>query len=102
MTEYGGHCISIFSPSGEKIRTFGSKGSAQGQFKGPCGVAVDGDGNILVVDGDNHCIQKFTAGGKFLTAVGQKGNKHLKFSDPTGVTVNHGNRNVYISDAWNH
>ena len=36
------------------------------------GVAVDGDGNILVVDRCNHRIQKFTADGKFLTAVGQK------------------------------
>ena len=25
VAEYGGNCISIFSPSGEKIRTFGRK-----------------------------------------------------------------------------
>jgi len=99
VAEYGGHCISIFSPSGEKIRTFGNKGSALGQFNG---IAVDGDGNILVVDRDNHRIQKFTAGGKFLTAVGQSGNKHLEFSDPFGVTINHRNRKVYICDTNNH
>ena len=100
--EYDGHCISIFSPIGEKIRTFGSKGSAQGQFDGPRGVAVDGDGNILVADGNNHRIQKFTAGGKFLTTVGQNGSKHLEFSYPTGVAVNHRNRKVYICDKFNH
>ena len=77
VAEFGGHCISIFSPSGEKIRTFRSWEFAQGQFNRPYGVAVDGDGNILVVDGDNHRIPKFTGHGKFLTAVGQKGNKHL-------------------------
>ena len=98
----GGHCISIFSPSGEKIRTFGSKGSAQGQFNRPCGVAVDGDGNILVADENNHRIQKFTAGGKFLTAVGQKGSKQLEFSYPFGVAINHRNRMVYICDRENH
>ena len=38
-----------------------------------CGVAVDGDDNILVVDGNNHRILKFIGHGKFLTAVGQKG-----------------------------
>ena len=100
--ECSGHCISIFSPSGEKIRTFGSKGCAQGQFNWPRGIAVDVDGSILVVDGDNHRIQKFTAGGKFLTAVGQEGNKPLEFSSPLGVGINHRNRKVYISDSDNH
>ena len=102
VTENGGHCISIFSSSGEKIRTFGSWGSAQGQFRNPRGVAVDGDGNILVMDGGNHRIQKFTVDGKFLTAVGQKENGYLEFSHPTGVAVNHRNRKVYICDKNNH
>ena len=102
VAENSGHCISILSPSGEKIRTFGSKGSAKGQFNVPCGVAVDSDGNILVVDRDNHRIQKFTAGGKFLTAVGQNGSKHLEFSYPYGVAVNHRSRRVYICDKDNH
>ena len=101
VAEFGGHCISIFSPSGEKIRTFGSKGSAQGQFNGPCGVAVDGDGNILVVDENNHRIQKFTADGKFLTVVGRYGNKNLDFTYPSGAAINHRNRKVYISDKIN-
>ena len=98
VAEFGRHCISIFSSIGEKIRTFGSLGSAQGQFIEPLGVAVDGDGNILVVDGDNDRIQKFTAGGKFLTTVGRNGSKQLEFSFPTGVAVNHRNRKVYICD----
>ena len=102
VAENDGHCISIFSPSGEKIRTHGREGSAQGQFNCPRGVAVDGDGNILVVDGGNHRIQKFTGEGKFLTALGQKGTKHLEFSHPRGVTVNYRNRKVYISDTSHH
>ena len=102
VAEGGGDCISVFRPSGEKIRTFGSKGSAQGQFNSPRGVAVDGDGSILVADLNNCRIQKFTGDGKFLTAVGQGGNKHLKFSGPIGVTINHRNRKVYISDTSNH
>ena len=89
------HCISIFSPGEEVIRTFGSEGWAQ--FSG---VAVDGDGNILVVDESKHRIQKFTASGKFLTAVGQSGNRHLEFSSPVGVAINH--KKVYICDKNNH
>ena len=102
VAEYGGNCISILSPSGEKIKTFGRKGSAKGQFNAPRGVAVDGDGNILVADKDNHRIQKFTGDGKFLTVVGQRGDKHLEFSSPYSVAVNHRNRKVYICDSVNH
>ena len=100
VAECNGSCVSIFSPSGE-IRAFGSKGSAQGQFYWPRGVAVDGDGNILVVDKDNHRIQKFTGDGNFLTVVGREGNKHLEFSSPFGVAMNHRNRKVYICDRGN-
>ena len=101
VAESGGHCISIFSPSGGKVRTFGRKGSAQGQFNEPRGVTVDGDGNILVVERNNHRIQKFTGDGKFLTAVGQKGNKRLEFRYPIGVTINHRNGKVYICEREN-
>ena len=67
------HCISIFIPSGEKFLTFGTRGSGQGQFLIPRGVAVDGEGNILVADSNNHRIQKFTANGQFLSTVGAGG-----------------------------
>ena len=50
VAENSGHCISIFSSKGEKLRSFGSYGSGHGQFSRPRGVAVDDDGNILVAD----------------------------------------------------
>ena len=46
--------------SGEKLRSFGTYGSGQGQFLSPSGVAVDGEGNIMVVDNRNHRAQKFS------------------------------------------
>ena len=69
VTEWGVHCVSVFSPSGEKLRSFGTHGSGQGQFDCPCGIAVDGEGNILVIDFRNNRIQKFTAEGQFLAEV---------------------------------
>ena len=69
IAEYGGHCISIYS-GGKRIRSFGKKGSAPGQFLCPRGVAVDRAGNILVADELNNRIQKFTADGEFISLVG--------------------------------
>ena len=102
VTEESGQCVSVFSPSGEMIRSFGSKGSAHGQFLWPRGVTVDGEGNILVVDCCNHRIQKLTAEGHFLTAVGTKGNGPLQFNFPYFIALNAINNKVYVTDADNH
>ena len=98
VAEGGGHCVSIFSPTGEKFRSFGSQGSKNGEFHSPYGVAVDDDGNILVVDSRNHRIQKFTSDGKFIKAVGKKGSQHLEFSNPIGIAIH---QKVYIADQFN-
>lgn len=60
VAESDGSCISIFTPSGERLRSFGTRGCGEGLFKSPRGVAVDSEDNILVAD-INHCIQKFMA-----------------------------------------
>ena len=102
VAEGNGHCVSIFSPTGEKLRLFGLQGSGQGQFNGPRGVAVDDNGNILVVDQDNHRIQKFTPDGTFITTVGKKGNNLLEFNQPLGIAIHPLNKRVYIADCNNH
>ena len=102
VSEGSGHCVSIFSPAGEKLRSFGSQGSEHGQFNEPCGVEVDDGGNILVVDECNHRVQKFTSDGKFITAVGKRGKKPLEFSYPFGIAINPLNKKVYVADRSNH
>ena len=98
VADYAAHCIHVFSPSGKKLRSFGTLGSGQGQLRFPCGVAVDSDRNILVVDNGSNRIQKFTAEGQFLTAVGTRGNRPLQFSGPRGVSFNTSNNKVYVTD----
>ena len=91
-------CVSMFHPSGEKLRSFGKRGSGQGQFKEPSGVAVDGEGNILVADTANGRIQKFTTEGQFLAAVGKKGSGPLNLTRPTDIAFNTINNKVYVVD----
>ena len=98
VTEFSGYCVSIFSPSGEKIKSFGERGSAPSQFLSPQGVTVDRAGNILVVDGGNHHIQKFTSDGNFIASAGCKGDKPCQFNLPIGIGISP-NDKVYISVA---
>ena len=102
VTESDGDCVSVFSPNGEKLRSFGTHGSGQGQFKYPYGVAVDGEGNILVADGHNHRIQKFTVKGQFLAAMGTKGSGPLQFCYPIDIAFNTSNNKVYVAGNWNY
>ena len=101
VTEWIGNRVTVFSPNGKRIRSFGTRGSGQGQFECPAGVAVDSDNNILVADCYNHRIQKFTYDGQFLAAVGTYGDGPLQFSWPRGITVNRNNNKVYITDEYN-
>ena len=93
--------VSVFSPSGKKLQSFGSYGSGQGQFYFPWGVAVDGEGNILVVDTKNHRIQKFTASGQFLCVVGTQGGGPLQFNVPMYIAFNATNNKIYVTDDQN-
>ena len=101
IAENGAHRISVYSQAGEKLRSFGSNGSGQGQFCGPRGVAVDDDDNILVTDTENNRIQKFTADGTFITAVKSTGKKPLQFDYPTGIAIHPVSKRVYVSESNN-
>ena len=101
VAECNGHCVSIISANGEKT-SFGTHGSAPGQFSWPEGVAVDAGGNILVCDCHNHHIQQFSSTGKHLKTVGTHGSGHLQFNYPVGITVHPHTHKVYVTDTCNH
>ena len=102
VADYRGYCVSVFSHGGEKLRSFSSCGATGlGPIHSPRGVAVDGDDNILVVDG-THSVKKFTLDGEFVQAVGQEGGSPLEFKRPTGVAIHPHNAKVYVTDTDNH
>jgi DNA-binding beta-propeller fold protein YncE len=101
IVECDAHRVSVYSQAGEKLRSFGSRGSGEGHFEWPRGVAVDSDDNILVADALNHRIQKFTADGKFIIAMGSLGTKPLQFNRPTGIAVHPQNKLIYVSESFN-
>ena len=101
VAEYNGPCVSIISGNGEKT-SFGTHGSAPGQFNLPVGIAIDAGRNILVCNFTNHRIQQFSSTGKHLKAVGTKGSGRLQFNYPVGITVHPHTHKVYVADTWNH
>ena len=100
VAEWRGHRVSVFSPSGEKLRSFDTRGSGPEQVLYPGGVAVNGEGNILVANSFNHRIQRFTSEGQFLTSVGTKGSGQLQFC-PADIAFNASNNKVYVTDTNN-
>ena len=101
VAEYHGHCISTINANGEK-KSFGTRGSAPGQFNLPTGVATDAGGDILVCDFRNNCIQQFSPTGKHLKTVGTKGNGPLQFNSPVGIAVHPHTHKVYVADRDNY
>ena len=99
VSENEGHRISIFTASGNKILSFGKRGSRPGELSGPRGVTFDGDGNILVADRGNHRIHKFSPQGKHLITRGKKGTNALEFTIPSGVGVHPLNNRTYITES---
>ena len=81
--------------------TWGSFGSAPGQFNRPYGVATDAAGNVYVGDALNQRIQKFDALGNFITQWGSFGTGNGQFNSPIGVAVDAAG-NVYVADKLNH
>ena len=94
--------VPVFTPNGQMLRSFGTFGSDLGQFRGPSGLTLDGEGNVLVADCRNHRIQKFTAQGQFLAAVGTEGRGPLQFYYPTDIAFNTGNKRFYVAENLNH
>ena len=99
VTENSRKSISIFSPSGKKLRSFGVCGSGQGQVRCFRGVAIDDKGHIIAVDRDNACLHKYTENGELVKTAGSRGNGPLQFLYPTGVAFNTFNYKLYVVDG---
>ena len=59
VVEYDKHQVTVITAEGHVVRTLGSRGSGPGQLRYPVGVAVDGDGNVIVGDSSNSRIVVF-------------------------------------------
>ena len=78
---------------------WGTTGTADGEFLGPRGIAVDSGGNVYVAGGDPR-IQKFNSGGTFIFKFGGSGSSNPgEFVAPAGVAVDSAG-NIYVTDSF--
>lgn len=66
--------IAKFDKDGKFIKSWGKKGTANGEFANVRSIAVDGQGNVYAADGGNQRIQVFDSDGNFKTAIPGVGN----------------------------
>jgi DNA-binding beta-propeller fold protein YncE len=98
--------VSTLAGTGEEGHQDGAGTVAQ--FRLPWGLAVDGDGNIIVADSANHRIRKITPQGRVFTMAGTGVQGHrdgertvAQFRSPWGLAVD-GDGNVIVADILNH
>jgi uncharacterized protein (TIGR03663 family) len=79
----------------------GRLGTGPGEMQKPIGLAVDGEGNVYVVDSETARVQKFDSRGTLLAALGAPGAELGQFNQPSDVAIDSAG-NVYVADTWNH
>lgn len=92
------HKVIVLDRSGEVLFQFGSRGSEQGMFNMPLGIATDRSGKVYVLDSGNFRVQIFDADGKFIHAFGEPGDRPGFFSNPKGIAVD-SEEHIYVTDA---
>lgn len=85
------------SSDGAKSRIFGRRGSRPGNFSVPVGVAVDRDGNYLVVDKLRCVVMVFDRNFTFLLEFAKRGLGPADLIAPDNIIVDGDNR-AYISN----
>ena len=99
VVEWGNHCITKLTTTGEFITRFGSKGSAPGQLYFPSSLTIN-DNLVYVSEFGNDRVSVFDIKGTFLHCFGKRGSGEGEFYSPRGITTDIFN-NLYVSDFDN-
>jgi DNA-binding beta-propeller fold protein YncE len=103
VVDTSNHRVQKFTPNfdPDPIKIWGFRGTGDGQFSFPQGIAIDSDGDVYVVDFGNHRIQKFDRNGVFIKSWGSPGTGDGQFNEPVGITFNRLSGNLFVSDFEN-
>lgn len=97
LSEVGADRVSVLSPSGAWLSSFGKKGRGPGELLGPQYLAEGSEGNIFVTDYGNARVAVYDPEGKPLFSFGAKTGSFPGFKAPGGIAV--AEDLVYVSDS---
>lgn len=93
------HRVLVLDRNGKILKSWGSKGDKNGQFRSPYGIALDEEGRVYVSDSVSSRIQIFDPDGAFIKSFGSRGSGPKQFSSPSGIEVSRGI--LYVADTGN-
>lgn len=102
VTDTDNDRIAVLAPdTGACVRGFGTRGTANGQFRSPRAVASDGASGIWVADAFNYRVQHLTTTGGFIAKTsGGAGTGPSDFRQPGCVWLD--GAVLAVCDTWNH
>ena len=100
VVDHNNHRIQVLNPDLTFSYSFGSNGSAEGQFSYPVFIAIDNQRLVYVSEWGNHRIQVFTSEGKYISQFGTRGSGPGQLQLPTGLVIN--NNLLYVVEWSNH
>jgi hypothetical protein len=86
--------VAKFDKNGKFIKSWGSKGTAQGQFNAVRGIAIDAKGNVYVADAGNKRIQVFDGDGTFKSEI-------TNIGSPSALSITPGSHQYLYSSNSN-
>ena len=111
------HTIRSISPAGLVTTLAGQAGNyghrdgpaAEALFDDPCGIVVDQDGNLYVVERGSHIIRRISHDGSVSTLAGLPGQRgtadgqgvNARFDRPSGLALDAAG-NLWVTDTGNH
>lgn len=101
VSDTGNNVLKVFDSEGKFSHVIGRPGQKRGELRGPRGLAVDKDGNIVVCDFENHRLQFFKVDGTVLNSFGTRGKGIGQFAFPLSVSITGGGTRVVVSDWGN-
>jgi hypothetical protein len=78
------------------VKSWGSFGTASGQFKSPTHIALDSSGRVYVADYGNHRVQMFKGNGIFMKTWDRDGPGTAQFLQIAGIAVDSSTNDIYV------
>jgi DNA-binding beta-propeller fold protein YncE len=101
VVESKAHRIAVLNENGERIKTIGHRGNAEGEFNYPTHIWIDKKGYIYINDAMNFRVQVLNAEGDVISVFGQAGDASGYLSRPKGIATDSFG-NIYVVDALFH